>query len=260
MGRFPVIKNFSYCLVHAPDLVRYGSKPRREIAKNPQIEAELESRLRSYGDAVRYLPNQTFLGNLSPHELAQIPRPWFRRPAGPEQETLANRGKFGEILDQETFYGLLKLADILNPPLFKTEAEILKTLQKRLADHPLLHDLASGLQEVLPGSENKPDKNINPPSLLPLRHGKKIYGFFSGDERAEGRDDENLVAHDLLENLSTKASAVLALKWLLHREGIGPEQVDFLMTGLRPRQKKRGRGRGGRPRPLLLRGRARISS
>jgi len=230
MGRFPVIKNFSYCLVHAPDLVRYGSKPRREIAKNPQIEAEMASRLRSYADAVRYPPNQTFLGNLSPHELARIPRPWFRRPTGSEQEAFANRGKFGEIMDQETFYGLLKLADILNPPLFKTDAEILQTLQKSLADHPLLHDLASGLQEVPPGSESDPAGNPRPPAALPLRHGKQTYGFFSGDERAEGRDDENLVAHDLLENLSTKASAVLALKWLLHREGIGPEQVDFLIS------------------------------
>jgi betaine reductase len=230
MGRFPVIKNFSYCLIHAPDLVRYGSKPRREIAKSPKIEAEMENHLRSYTEAVYYPPNQTFLGNLSPHELAEIPRPWFRRPASPEQETLANKGKFGEILDQETFYALLKLADILNPPLFKTDQKILGILQKRLADHPLLHDLASRLQELLPGSENGGSENLNHPSLLPLRHGKQIYGYFSGDERAEGRDDENLVAHDLLENLSTKASAVLALKWLLHREGIGPEQVDFLIS------------------------------
>ena len=34
MPENPVVKNYAYCLIHAPDLVRYGSKPRREIAKN----------------------------------------------------------------------------------------------------------------------------------------------------------------------------------------------------------------------------------
>ena len=174
MGRFPVLKNFSYCLIHAPNLVRYGSKPRREIAKNPKIEAEMESHLRTYGEAVRYPPNQTFLGNLSPHELAAIPRPWFRRPTGSDQGSLAKTGKFGEILDQETFYALLKLADILNPPLFKTDAETLEILQKRLADHPLLHTLDSKLQEVLPGSENDPAGNPRPSATLPLRQSRLV--------------------------------------------------------------------------------------
>ena len=33
----PVIKASAYTLAHAPDLVRYGSKPAREIEKKPEI-------------------------------------------------------------------------------------------------------------------------------------------------------------------------------------------------------------------------------
>ena len=67
-------------------------------------------------------------------------------------------------------------------------------------------------------------------SALPIYHQGMMYGYFHRDERAEGADDENLNAHDLLENLCTKASGALALKWLLHREGIAPEQVDYIIS------------------------------
>ena len=38
MESHPVVRNFPYCPAHVPDLVRYGSKPRREIARNPALE------------------------------------------------------------------------------------------------------------------------------------------------------------------------------------------------------------------------------
>jgi len=33
----PVVRNCAFCLVHTPDLVRYGSKPRRELAADPSL-------------------------------------------------------------------------------------------------------------------------------------------------------------------------------------------------------------------------------
>ena len=229
MKRFPVIKNCSYCLAHVPDLVRYGSKPRREIAGNPALETELDSHLRSYFDAVCYPPNQTFIGNSSPEELAEISRPWFAKTAQLDRQQLKNKGKFGEILDQQTFFALLKLADVLSPPLFKTDEAALKRLKGRLDSHPLLKDCAPDFEGLTPGlveSENMKQ----PAGTLPLRCGKDMYGFFSGDQRSEGRDDENLVAHDLLENLCTKASGALALKWLMHRQNIDSGQIDFVIS------------------------------
>ena len=47
----------SLVLDHVPDLVRYGSKPRRETARWPQITTSL----RGFDDAVAYPPNQAEL-------------------------------------------------------------------------------------------------------------------------------------------------------------------------------------------------------
>ena len=73
---YPVVRNCAYCLIHVPDLVRYGSKPLRELAREPAIEADLQAHLRSYSRAVSYPPNQTFIGNLTPEQLASLARPW----------------------------------------------------------------------------------------------------------------------------------------------------------------------------------------
>jgi hypothetical protein len=227
MTSYPVIKNFSYCLAHVPDLVRYGSKPRREIAKDPAIEKKIVGFLRSYPEAVCYPPNQTFLGNLSPEDLAKISRPWFQNRGTPEEVAEKRTGKFGEILDQELFFALLKAADVLIPPLFQTDAIHTEKLKNRLASHPLFaNETAETIQFIASNLSSPPI----PSSSLPIYDEEEIYGYFHRDERAEGQDDENLTAHDLLENLCTKASGALSLKWLLHREGIELEQVDFLIS------------------------------
>ncbi len=226
MVSYPVIKNCSYCLAHVPDLIRYGSKPRREIAKNPHIEQKLVRSLRSFSAAACYPPNQTFLGNCSPERLAEIPRPWHQHPGTPEEATQKRIGKFGELVDQEFFLALLKSADVLTPALFQTDEYDTEKLKKRLEDHPLFGVEAG---KTIHGTQANPMTALSC-SSLPIYNNERVYGYFHRDERAEGLDDENLVAHDLLENLSTKASGVLALKWLLHREGIGPEQVDYLIS------------------------------
>lgn len=230
MGRSPVVKNCAYCLVHAPDLVRYGSKPRREITKDGALAAELTAHLRTYSEVVAYPPHQTFIGNLTPDRLAALPRPWYTSAAEAGQPTAAQRGKFGEILDQKTFYGLLKAADILNPPLFETDIDRLTELQDCLSSHSLLNDFAAAIAERNPAApEHLADKLLSSPAL-PLFCGSECNGYFFGDLRSEGRDDENLKPLPLLENLCAKASGALALKWLLHRENMAPEQIDFLIS------------------------------
>ena len=226
MALYPVIRNCSYCLAHVPDLVRYGSKPRREIANNPAVEQHIADFLRSYSEAVSYPPNQTFLGNSTPEELARIPRPWYHYHGHAEAEKEKQVGKFGEIVDQEFFLALLKAADILTPPLFRTDGHHTCTLKSRLRGHPLFGPQAA---EAI-GQAEKDRPGDPPPKALPIYHQGVLYGFFHRDERAEGMDDENLAAHVLLENLCAKASGALALKWLLSREGIGPEEVDFVIS------------------------------
>jgi len=71
----------SLVLAHAPDLVRHGSKPARELAADRDgLLARISGALRSYDDALAYAPHQVFLGNLRPDALWEIERPWWRHP------------------------------------------------------------------------------------------------------------------------------------------------------------------------------------
>jgi len=101
-GRAVSIQGASLTLQHVPDLVRYGSKPRREPASWPRIARAL----RTFEDAVSYPPNQVFLGNLHPADLDGIERPWWGQ-GGPADPI----GPFGELLPQEASYELLAELD-----------------------------------------------------------------------------------------------------------------------------------------------------
>src|SRR5207244_12801788 len=108
-----VVRGVACVLVHTPGLVRHGSKPSRELARGgaeSSLLTTMQQHLRSYAQAVAYPPNQAFIGNLAPESLFDIPRPWWCAPpttAEPPHKT----GPFGEILSEEEFWGLLRLAD-----------------------------------------------------------------------------------------------------------------------------------------------------
>ena len=110
MSSNPVVKAFAYLLVHTPDFVRYGSKPLREMGIDPALNGQIASHLRSFEEAVTYPPNQVFLGNLHPGDLAATPEPWWKHPVN---EATAH-GAYGDFVDQETFYGFLKAADLFD--------------------------------------------------------------------------------------------------------------------------------------------------
>src|SRR5215510_2016697 len=125
---FPTITAVANVLAHAPGLVRYGSKPLRDVAGEPAILDAVTPRLRSYADAVGYGPNQAFIGNIEPEALAAIPRPWF--------ETLDRRasstGAFGDLIGEGELLGLLKLCD--RARLVQLDPVVLKDAAARLAE------------------------------------------------------------------------------------------------------------------------------
>jgi glycine/sarcosine/betaine reductase complex component C subunit beta len=97
----------SFVLAHAPDLVRHGSKPTRELAADSDgLLASLSGALRSYEDALAYPPNQVLIGNLRPEALWEVERPWWRRPVEPRSE-----GPFGVIVDQAQLYRRMQESD-----------------------------------------------------------------------------------------------------------------------------------------------------
>ena len=75
----PVIRGVRFFLAHAPGLVCHGSKPSRDIAREPAVAARIQAALRPFEAARDYPPTQVFLGALHPDALHDLPRPWFRR-------------------------------------------------------------------------------------------------------------------------------------------------------------------------------------
>ena len=74
-----VIKGASYILAHTPDMVLHnGTTQTTERIVNPEREylKELPNHLRSFDQALAYWPNQVYIGNKTPDELAEVPQPW----------------------------------------------------------------------------------------------------------------------------------------------------------------------------------------
>ncbi len=215
----PVIRRSVFCLSHVPELVRYGSKPRREIARDAAGADRLEGALRDDAAAVAYPPNQVFIGAREPRSLSELPRPWHTvTDAGAERSAAA-----GEILDQQTFYALLARADVLEPPLFTLTRSGAERLAASMAAHPMLSRRHAGAfdDRVNEGSSEE---------ALPIFSGGVQIGEFRRDVRANAIGDDSLAAHVLLENLCSKASGALALECLLDREGIDASEIDFILS------------------------------
>ena len=104
----PVVKAAGAVLVHSPGLVRYGSKPMREISARPSCLEDLKARLRTLEQAESYLPNRVFLGTESPERLFEVERPWFNRRVEPAK----GLSPFGDMIEEESFIALLALSDL----------------------------------------------------------------------------------------------------------------------------------------------------
>lgn len=235
MNDNPVIKSVANCLMHTPDLLQHGSKPRRETsagaanrAHESDLLAQIRSHLRSYSSAVLYPPNQTFIGNTEPDELARIERPWYRIQGSAEAALEAAAGPFGEIMPQQAFYCLLKAADILEPPLFEIAEPALASFRRSCPFHQLLPGFSPESFAASPLEAVR--SKVGAGEALGIYTEQELVGCFNRDNRAEGRDDENLMAQHLLENLCTKASGAYALRRLIQRAGLSPDGIDFILS------------------------------
>jgi hypothetical protein len=103
----PAVHACSLVLAHAPDLVRHGSKPTRELAADRDgLLAALTGSLRTYEEALAYAPHQVLIGNLAPGTLWELERPWWGHPVGAKPE-----GPFGAIVDQDELYRRMQEGD-----------------------------------------------------------------------------------------------------------------------------------------------------
>ncbi|MGO4886575.1 glycine/sarcosine/betaine reductase complex component C subunit beta [Anaerobacillus sp. MEB173] len=216
----PVIKGASFVITHTPSLVRHGSKPIREIEKDPKVLDTIHSHLRSYEDAVAYPPNQVFIGNMRPELLKDYERPW----TNVKLQGADRFSQWGEILPEDEFYGWLKIADRYK--LVSLEEQFLATeVKPKLQNHPLINEedltlLGEGVK--LPDIQEKIEQGI----ALPLHINKdQLIGCIeTGHE-----EDKFLSAHILLENLCNKASGIVAMRHALKNFDVRPEQIGYVL-------------------------------
>ena len=203
----PVIKAASSVLIHTPGLVRYGSKPAREIAADPGRLLALNESLRNFAGARQYLPNRVFIGEHGPEKLLEAARPWFVDHANFSEE----RKAFGSIVDERPFVALIALADPFKHvwllDRFWEEAAALAR------QSPVCRTLATATPNLVDaaGLKAKVEQGHGLPLFAGL-HANPIGWVDHGHH-----EDEALSAMVLLENLCGKVSAALALEEMFVR-------------------------------------------
>src|SRR5436305_7782320 len=205
-----VISAATQVLAHTPGFARHGSKPRRELPKDPALAERFAAALRSFDEAAAYAPHPAWIGNVHPRDLPA--RPWIGATAGAATRT----GPFGEIMPEDEFLGLLAAVDDFG--LLALSPDAAEAAAKALAAHPLgaAFDLAK-----LEAAATDIEAAAGEVKALRLTDGAVV--------RCAQADDESLSAHVLIDNLAAKATATLALLHLLERSGIDPASVDYVI-------------------------------
>jgi len=216
-----VIQATGYILAHTPDLlVHNGTTQTAEREHNPESEylRQIPQHIRSYRQVVEYLPNQTYIGNMTPEELARVEQPWYDKPV----ENASRFGTFGEIMPQDEFLLLLQACDVFD--LVWLSTAFVSEALPRLAAHPLIGE--DILAKIKTGVE--PDAieyAVSQEHAEPLYHNGLLVGYV----RRAHDFDPNLSAHIMLENLVSKASSVLSLLHVVHQAGIEKNAVSYVI-------------------------------
>lgn len=221
---FPVLKGSAYTLVHTPDiLVHEGKLQEEEMRNNPDSDylKAIPDHLRSFEDVVGYGPNQAYIGNIHPRDLKDIEQPWYEHPI----ENASTEGKFGSILDEESFYGCMKAVDMFD--LVVLESAYQEKVAKKLNDDPVIGKYWVTLDKLTenPASVDDIQKLIDEKDAKPLYLDGKLVGCV---KRAH-EFDAALTSDVMFENLVSKASAAYGLAELFSKNDIEPKDVDYLI-------------------------------
>ena len=216
-----VLKGSSFVLVHAPDvLVHCGTTQTTEAIVNPSSDylVKLPEHLRSYEEAVAYIPNQVYIGGKTPDEMAQAGDTWYDKPL----EGASRFGPFGEIMPQDEFYMLMQACDAFD--LVRLEKGFSDDVYSRFEKHPLVDEaLLALVSEGIESSEV--ERVVNDEHAEGLYHNNKLVGYVK-----KAHDiDVNLSAHVIYENLASKASCTLALMHLVKVTMLPKDVVDYVI-------------------------------
>jgi len=202
-------------LAHTPGLARHGSKPSRELPKNPEVQAHFLASLRTFEQAVDYLPHQAYVGALHPRDLP--PRPWL-----PAQKAAAVRfNPDGELMPEYEFLALMALVDEFD--LLTIDNSVMEEVSD-IATHPLAARF--NMQRLAAAAGDAAAKASAPGGLALHLGADRLAGAINTAHEA----DESLAAFVLLENLACKATGVLAMLHLLEKGQIEPESIDYVIS------------------------------
>lgn len=215
----PVLKNASYVLVHTPEMILHnGTTQTMEKITNPDSEylKNIRNSFRTFDEICSYPPNQTYIGNMTPEQLKEIPMPWFDK----KSDCVDRFSRFGEIMPELEFLGLLKIVDVFD--LVQLNESIFIKIKEAIGNHPLFKDDLEKLEKH--SSLEDIEKSIE-------SHGEPLYfeNELVGCVKKAHDIDPNLNAHIIFENLVVKASGVLALKNLLSKNNINPNTIDYII-------------------------------
>ncbi|WP_434794121.1 hypothetical protein TPDSL_08140 [Terrisporobacter petrolearius] len=216
-----VLKAAGYILAHTPDMVIHnGTTQTTERVVNPDSEylKVLKDHLRTYDEVVKYPPNQAYIGNITPDELSKYAMPWHDK----EAPDASKYGKFGEIMPQEEFIGLMQICDVFD--LVKLEKNFASLSKNLLIENKLISsDLVVQIKE---GEElDTIMKFIEEEHAEPLYNNGEVVGCVKNAHDV----DTNLSAHVLFENLVSKASCAFSIINMLDKNNINKDDIDYVI-------------------------------
>ena len=216
-----VIKGAGYILAHTPDMVLHnGTTQTTERIVNPDSEylKELPSHLRDWNTVLGYWPNQVYIGNKTPDDLAAIPQPWCDKTCDVNDRF----GPYGQMMPQEEFLLMMQAVDVFS--LVKLEKSFVETYKPVLAQNPLIDE--SILNRIIEGIDGAEIAR-----LVAEEHSEGLYhnNVLVGCVNRAHDIDVNLSAHVMHENMVSKASSVLALLAALKNAGIDKNDVEYVI-------------------------------
>ena len=215
MTDVPVVAGATQVLAHAPGLARHGSKPRRELPKDPDVERAFLASLRTFDQAVGYAPHQAYLGAVHPRAMPE--RPWV----GTALADVSRFGPAGELMPEDELLGLMAAVDRFD--LLSLDGGTATQAAAALSQHPLAKHLEL---ERIDKAVGDVEAVAAEAGSLPLHLGAhRLAGAMKRGEE----DDESLSAYVLLENLASKATATLSLLHLLTNLDLDPTSVDYVI-------------------------------
>ena len=216
-----VIKGAGYILAHTPDMVLHnGTTQTTERIVNPEGEylKALPNHLRTWEQVLAYWPNQVYIGNKTPQDLAAIPQPWYDKSC----EITDRFGPFGQMMPQEEFILMMQACDVFD--LVKLDKDFVAAHKPALEANPLFDE--SITKRINAGIENAEIAR-----LVNEEHSEGLYhnGALVGCVNRAHDIDVNLSSHVMHENLVSKASSVMALLSALKNAGIDKNDVEYVV-------------------------------